>query len=164
MDPEPASRAEGGEAVAASGAAAAATFRESPPQVSGAAGRGGGAEAGARRTHLPLCLVCRLPSWPAWPSSEQAGRRRCVSGFLLTVAPPLPKDTGLGEGADASPPPGVPHQPLRWPHRRLWGFGRCCSSFGSWSERRRACPLKAVPKSNWKPGDGGFRHLQPLRV
>ncbi|XP_034504321.1 protein FAM177A1 isoform X2 [Ailuropoda melanoleuca] len=33
MDPEPASRAEGGEAVAASGAAAAATFRESPPQT-----------------------------------------------------------------------------------------------------------------------------------
>lgn len=48
MDPEPLSRAEG-EAVGASGAAAAATFRESTRQVGGAGEGGGGAEAGARR-------------------------------------------------------------------------------------------------------------------
>lgn len=56
MDPEPVGRAEEGEAVATSGAAAAAAFRESERQV-------GEAEAGTAQP--PRCLVRQLPFWPA---------------------------------------------------------------------------------------------------
>ena len=52
MDRKPVSLAEGGEAGAASGAAAAAPFRESAQQV------GAAAEAEAGRAQLPVCLAC----------------------------------------------------------------------------------------------------------
>lgn len=53
MDREPVSRAEGGEAVAASGTAAATAFRESERQVGEAAEGGGGAAAEAGSTQPP---------------------------------------------------------------------------------------------------------------
>ena len=113
MDRKPVSLAEGGEAGAASGAAAAAPFRESAQQV------GAAAEAEAGRAQLPVCLACRLPFWPARPSFEQAARRRCVPGLLFAVSPA--PSVGLREGADepqserrwASPPLTAPQTPGR---------------------------------------------------
>lgn len=100
MDPAPVSRAEGGEAVATSGAAAAAAFRESERQV-------GEAEAG--RAQPPLYLVCQLPFWHAGLLPSRPPPGGALRGSY-SVSPPL-----LG-GRDFSPtPPLAAPRTLRRP-------------------------------------------------
>lgn len=104
MDRESGSRAEGGEAGAASGAAAAAAFRESERQV-------GEAADVAARTQPFLCLVSRS-SCPFGMSAFL--REGCPPEVNVGVPPQYPRlcsDGGLEKG--------IPRQPLPWQRRRL---------------------------------------------
>lgn len=143
MDPEPVSRAEGGEAVAASGAAAAAAFRESERQV-------GEAEAG--RAQPPLCLVCLLPFWPAG------------------LPPSRPPPGGAFRGSSSVPrlclEEGTAHQPLLWQRRGLsggLGFLGVIFQFRVCKREKAGVSPKGGLRG-WNPGDGGFNHLSLVQA
>lgn len=108
MDREPVSRAEGGEAVAASGTAAGTAFRESERQVGEAAERGGGAAAENRER--PASSTRQLPFWPVGLPLSRPPAGGVFRGFS-SVPAPLFNDIDLEKGS--------PHQPLHWQCRRL---------------------------------------------
>lgn len=145
MEGEPASREEG-EAVNASGAAAASAFRESAQQVGGAADDCDSPEAEwGQKAPPPVCLVRRLPFRPVRPSFEQAVRWRFRMELFFTVS--LPLSVGWREGANA---PLVAAQ-LGNASADSAADSREASSVAGWGcgfesviARRKACTRKAV--------------------
>lgn len=105
MDRESVNRAEG-EAVSASGAAAAAAFRESERQVGEAA-----TEAG--RAQPSLCLVSQLPFWPVGLPPRRPPAGGAFRGSS-SVSPPLLRHR-LGERDPSLTPLLAAPQTLRRP-------------------------------------------------